>query len=135
MKNAIALLAMTAALIVACNHESSAPPARTVTTTTTTGAGVVKNEDAVRRLTEARCERAKACNQLGEKEKYKDEAACTREERHDLEADLGTSECPRGIREEKLSSCLQEIKNERCGNPFDKISRLATCRTGAMCID
>jgi hypothetical protein len=130
MKNAMIFFATAAALGVACNHESSPPKG-----VTTTGAGIVGNEDAVRRLTEARCERAKACNQLGDKQKYKDEAACVREERHDLEADLRPGECPRGIKEEKLSNCVQEIKNEKCGNPFDKISRLATCRTGTMCVD
>ena len=130
MKNTIIFLATTAALVVACNHEDA--PARSASTT---GSFAVTNEDAVRRLTEARCERAKACNQLGEKEKYADEAACKRENHHDLEADYRVAECPGGIREQKLNNCLQEIQNEKCGNPFDKISRLATCRTGSLCID
>ncbi|MDB4933878.1 MAG: hypothetical protein JWP87_850 [Labilithrix sp.] len=130
MKRTMIFFATAAVLVIACNHESA--PASGVTTT---GAGVVSNEDAVRRLTDARCDRAKACNQLGDKEKYKDEAACRREERHDLEADLRPGECPRGIKDEKLSNCLQEIRNEKCGNPFDKVSRLATCRTGSLCID
>lgn len=130
MKNTIIFLATAAALVVACNHEDA--PARSASTT---GAFAVGNEDAVQRLTEARCARAEACNQLGEKKKYADEAACKRENHHDLEADYRIAECPGGIRNQKLSNCLQEIQNERCGNPFDKISRLATCRTGALCID
>jgi hypothetical protein len=130
MKNALILLGTAAVLVVACNHDRA--PAREATTT---GAGIVGNEDAVHRLTDARCERARACNQLGPKEKYADEASCRRENAHDLEADLRPSECRYGIREEKLSNCLQEIRNERCGNPLDSISRLATCRTGKMCID
>ena len=130
MKHTMIFFATAAVLVVACNHESA--PAKGVTTT---GAGVVSNDDAVRRLTDARCDRAKACNQLGDKEKYKDDAACRREERHDLEADLRPAECPRGIKDEKLSNCMQEIKNEKCGNAFDKISRLATCRTGSLCVD
>ena len=130
MKNTLIFFATAAALIVACNHESA--PARSVTTT---GAGVVGNDDAVSRLTEARCDRAKACNQLGEKEKYADDAACKREIHHDLQADLRPGECPGGIRQQKLSNCLEEIRNEKCGNPLDKVSRLATCRTGSLCID
>ena len=130
MKNAIICFAATAALVIACNHEDA--PAKSANTT---GAFATGNQDAVKRLTEARCERAKACNQLGEKQKYADEAACKRESHHDLEADLRSGECPGGIREQKLANCIQEIQNEKCGNPFDKISRLTTCRTGALCID
>ena len=130
MKNTLIFFATAAALVAACNHEST--PARSVTTT---GAGVVGNDDAVSRLTEARCDRAKACNQLGEKEKYADDAACKREIHHDLQADLRPGECPGGIRQQKLSNCLEEIRNEKCGNPLDKVSRLATCRTGSLCID
>jgi hypothetical protein len=89
MKNAIICFAATAALVVACNHEDA--PARSANTT---GAFATGNQDAVKRLTEARCERAKACNQLGEKQKYADEAACKRENHHDLEADLRPGECP-----------------------------------------
>lgn len=131
MKNTIAFFATAAALVVACNHDSNAP-AKGVTTT---GAGVVANDEAVTRLVDARCDRAKACNQLGKDEKFSDEAACKRELGHDLKADLRPGECPRGIRQEKLSNCLQEIQNEKCGNAIDKISRLATCRTGSLCVD
>ena len=130
MKNTIVFCAAVGVLAVACNHQS--PPAEGVTTT---GAGVVANEAAVTRLTSARCDRALACNEFGEKAKYKDDAACRRENHHDLEAELRASECPRGIRQEKLANCVEEIRNEKCGNILDKISRIATCRTGALCID
>lgn len=130
MKNTIIALATTAAVAVACNHEDAPPKA-----VTTTGAGVVANEDAVIRLTEARCARARACNNIGPKESYTDDAACKRENRHDLESELRPGECPRGIKEDKLSNCLQEIRNQKCGNPFDSISKSVSCRTGLMCLD
>ena len=132
MKNAIVFGATSLVLVLACNHESA--PAQGVTTTTA-GAGVVANDDAVKRLTDARCDRAKACNEIGQKEKYPDDAACKRENQHDLQADLRPGECPRGIRQDKLANCVQEIRNEKCGNILDKVSRLATCRTGSLCID
>lgn len=130
MKNAIVFCVTVGALVIACNHESA--PAQGVTTT---GAGVVANEEAVKRLTDARCDRAKACNEIGDKQKYSDDAACKRENQHDLQADLRGGECPRGIRQDKLADCMQEIRNEKCGNILDTISRLATCRTGSLCID
>ncbi len=131
MRTTIALLSTAALLVsVACNHENE--PVRTVTTT---GAGVVGNDDAVKRLTDARCDHVKACNDLGEGKKFADEAACKREYGHDLQSNFRAGECPRGIRQEKLGNCLQEIKNEKCGNLVDKISRSETCRTGVLCID
>ena len=130
MKTTMILFATAAVLVAACNHESE--PSKGIATT---GAGVVGNDDAVQRITAALCNRAQACNHLGKSEKYADEAACKREVGHDVQADLRGSECPRGIRQEKLGNCLQEIQNEKCGNPFDKISRLATCRTGKLCVD
>jgi len=131
MKNTIAFFFATAGvLVLACNHESA--PAKPVTTT---GAGVVGNEDAVNQLTEAYCDRAKACNYLGKDERFTDEAACRRQRSHDLHADLRPGECPRGIRAEKLQNCLQEIQNHKCGNALDHLSRMATCRTGSLCID
>ena len=130
MKTTFAIFGVASLLVVACNHESTPPAA-----VTTSGANVVVNDEAIQRLTEARCERAKACNDLGKDDKYKDEAACRREVAHDMSSELRPGECPRGIRQEKLSNCLQEIRNEKCGNPFDKISRIATCRTGTLCVD
>ncbi len=130
MKNLVICFATTAALVVACNHETVPSPV------TTSGApGVVPNEQAIQRLTAARCDRAKACGKLGEREKYADETACKADKHQDLEEVLKPTECPGGIREYRLTSCLQEIRNEKCGNPFDKISRLAVCRSGSLCID
>lgn len=130
MKTTMIFFATAAVLVGACNHESA--PSKGVTTT---GAGVVANDEAIQRLTDASCDRAKACNKLGKDEKYADEAACKREVGHDMKADLRPGECPRGIRQEKLSNCLQEIQNDKCGNILDKVSRLATCRTGSLCVD
>lgn len=130
MRNALILFATAAALVVACNHETV--PSQV----TTTGApGVVPNERAVQRLTAARCDRAKSCGKFGPNEKYADEAACKADKHQDFEESLKPTECPGGIREHRLSNCVQELRNERCGDIADKISRLATCRSGSLCID
>ena len=130
MKKTLTLFAAAAALIVACNHENVPTPV------TTTGApGVVPNAEAIQQLTTAQCGRARDCNEIGGRHKYADEEACRREYHHDLQADLRPNECPGGIREHKLSNCLQEIHNSKCGNLIDRISRITTCRSGAMCID
>lgn len=132
MKNVIVALAAAGLLVVACNHESYPP-----STTTTTGANVVTNDDAVERLTDSYCRRAKDCNYVGngDDKRYADANECKREYKHDLEARFRPGQCPGGIRGDKLSSCLQEIQNEQCGNVSDHLSRSFTCRTSALCID
>lgn len=131
MRNMIVAFATAAALVVACNHEEV--PAKGPVTTT--GAGVVSNDDAVKRLTDSYCDRDKACNNLGADKKFADEGACKRERGHDLQSALRPESCKHGIAQEKLAECLQEIKNEACGNIGDHISRSATCRTGRLCLD
>jgi hypothetical protein len=35
--------------------------------------------------------------------------------------------------EKELDECLEEIRNEDCGNPFDTLGRLAACRENDIC--
>jgi hypothetical protein len=121
---AVTMLLLTAP---ACNHDRSGA-------TTTTGAEILPPEDAVNQLTARRCEREFDCNNVGAGKKYEDNAACEREVAHDLQAELRPSKCTYGVRGDKLNDCMQELRNEKCGNPLDTVSRLATCRTGRLCL-
>ncbi|HEY1957593.1 MAG TPA: DUF6184 family natural product biosynthesis lipoprotein [Polyangiaceae bacterium] len=98
----------------------------------TTGA-TVQNDQAVRSITEARCNREVACNNIGAGQKYDDFAACTREIGHDTGVTLRDQKCPEGILQARLASCLDQISTERCGNPLDTVERLAACRKGMLC--
>lgn len=129
MRNPIAFSGAIASLLLllpsACNHGRYGQ-------TTTTGAVILPAEDAVNRLTARRCERELDCNNIGSGKKYAEYGACEREVAHDLRAELRPANCTYGIREDKLDQCLQELRNEKCGNPLDTVSRLATCRTGRI---
>ena len=130
MRNPIALFGAAAAVLLlpsACNHERSGQ-------TTTTGAEILPAEDAVNRLTARRCEREFDCNNIGAGKKYVDNGACEREVAHDLRSELRPANCTYGVRGDKLEQCLQELRNEKCGNPLDTVSRLAMCRTGRICL-
>ena len=131
MRNPIALFAAAATLLLfsspGCNHGRAGQ-------TTTSGAEILPAEDAVNRLTARRCERESDCNNIGAGKKYDDHAACEREVAHDLTSDLRPASCTYGVRGDKLEECLQELRNEKCGNPLDTVSRLATCRTGRICL-
>jgi hypothetical protein len=130
MRNPIALFGAAAAVLLlpsACNHERSGQ-------TTTTGAVILPSEDAVFQLTARRCEREFDCNNVGAGKRYEDNAACEREVSHDLQSELRPANCTYGVRGDRLNECLQELRNEKCGNPLDTVSRLATCRTGRICL-
>lgn len=128
----IACLAAGAFAVIACHSNQPKAPVEGVTTT---GAGVVANHDAAMRLTNASCERAERCNRFGKDKDYADMAGCTSEVGHDNESDYRAEKCPHGVKEDRLVTCLNEIKNSACGNVGDKIRRAEACRTGELCID
>jgi hypothetical protein len=105
-------------------------------TTTVTGAnvGTVGNQAAVDRIVAARCAREVSCNNVGADKSFQSTGACSQKLRGDMKDDLNANDCPRGIDQKELNECLEEIRNEKCGNPIDTISRLAACRTSDMCL-
>jgi hypothetical protein len=88
---------------------------------------------AVTSLAAERCDREVRCNNIGAKEKYKTRADCIAELERDKRDDLNTDVCPGGIRQKELGDCLKAIRDESCGNPLDRITRLAACRSGNLC--
>lgn len=123
-------LSLAVALTAACGRGEVKGP----NVPTTTSAHIASNEDAIQRITTARCERELACNNIGAGKSYSTREACTNELGHDKRADIRAEECPRGISEPDLNDCLADIRSEKCGNPLDSISRLAACRKGKLCL-
>jgi hypothetical protein len=100
---------------------------------TTSAVVVVDNDHAINALTKARCDREDACNNLGADKKYDSFAACEREIRHDTAITLRPEKCTNGVISERLDSCLDEIRTDRCGNPLDHVERIAACRKAMLC--
>jgi hypothetical protein len=90
------------------------------------------NDDAIARITAARCEREVACNNVGDGRKYADKASCEREVKQDTSSSLRASECGAVVSAE-VDNCLSEVVGQKCGDPFDAVSRLAACRQGKVC--
>jgi hypothetical protein len=86
------------------------------------------------RLAEARCDREQTCNNVGAGQKYTSRAVCIDQMRGSLANDLNAYECPRGIDDAQLHECMTAIRTEECGHPFDTLSRMEKCRTGALCM-
>lgn len=130
MANTARALGIVSLLVVAvaCQRGSETPGA-----TTTTAARPVGSDEAATRITKARCDREVACNNVGPGKHYEDRGACTRELEHDARATLRADECPNGVDETRLSTCVLDIANERCGNPIDTAERMMSCRRAQLC--
>jgi hypothetical protein len=90
---------------------------------------------AVSSIANARCEREKRCDNLGDGEKYATEASCEQKVKGDWNDELNKYECPNGIVQAELDECLADIRAEECGNPFDSLARLVSCNAGDICDD
>lgn len=130
MRKAIALTAASVALsgFLACRN------GRPTSITSTTAAGIVTSDDAVNLLTARRCDREIDCDNVGAGKRYDDRGGCEREIAHDLHAELHPSICPYGVREEQLNDCLEALRTDSCGAPFDAMGRIAVCRAESLCV-
>jgi hypothetical protein len=88
---------------------------------------------AVAQITAARCAREQRCNNIGTDKKFDTSDECMTEIRKQWADDLNARECPGGVVQKELSECLDEIRNEDCGNPFDTLGRVTACREGDIC--
>lgn len=133
MKTSIAFVttAVSFAALAGCAHESKT----TLGSPQTTNANVeapISNQSAVGEITSARCTREEKCNNIGQGKKFADRASCEREVHQNTMSDLRESECAGVVRKE-LDECLDEVKNQACGNPIDAIARLTACTRGQLC--
>lgn len=97
------------------------------------GGGPIAFNNAIDKLAEARCDRELKCGNVGADKKFADRMACTAAVKKSFADELNAEDCPAGIDSKELNECLHEARNEDCKNPFDKIGRLAACRTSDMC--
>jgi hypothetical protein len=86
-------------------------------------------------IAEARCAREQRCENVGGDQKYSSMQDCMATVRADWAEDLNARECPGGVNQTELTECLNAVRNEDCGNPFDSLSRVAECTTGQICVD
>jgi len=89
---------------------------------------------AVSSVATARCDRELKCKNIGVNQKYLTTDECITKLQNDKRTSLNAQECPGGVSDSDLASCLKSIREEDCGNPLDSVSRLAACRVGALCL-
>ncbi|HEX4335939.1 MAG TPA: DUF6184 family natural product biosynthesis lipoprotein [Polyangiaceae bacterium] len=89
---------------------------------------------AIKDIVTARCDREERCSNVGADKTYATRDACTSKLDGTTQSDINLSDCKHGVDRPKLHECLDKIHAEDCGNPIDTLSRVAACRTGALCI-
>ncbi|HEX9295137.1 MAG TPA: DUF6184 family natural product biosynthesis lipoprotein, partial [Polyangiaceae bacterium] len=90
-------------------------------------------DSAVSRLATARCNVEARCRNLGPHEKFTSYQDCLARMEIDKRGEISIANCPRGVDEEQLKSCIQAIRVDECGNSTDAISRAAECRLASLC--
>jgi hypothetical protein len=93
------------------------------------------NRSAVRAIASARCEREARCNNLGADAKFPSKEECFDRVRADWAKELNTYECPGGLNRAELDECLEDIRGEDCGSPFDTLARTLSCSKTEICVD
>lgn len=138
-------LGLTMLSMPACKRETTAPaPAPgvegarvpgTVNEPSTNEATAVPGTQGqtAEQIAQARCAREVRCGKVGAGKDYASQEACVTKIRADWRDDLNARECPGGVVQKELAECLEEIRNDDCGNPFDSLSRIAACRESDLC--
>jgi hypothetical protein len=132
---ALAALFCAVPFAAACEHETHTHPATPddLAARETRVEPKAETTGAVRKIVAARCEREERCHNVGPDRTYADHSACTSKLQGSTADDINTKDCDRGVDDVKLHDCIAKIHEEDCGNPIDTLSRVAACRTGAIC--
>lgn len=136
MKSAAALacgaLAACSVALAGCRSSSGVPP---TTSTTLTSAELVTstNDDAVMRVTTARCDRELSCNKIGQGRAYEDQPTCLDQIGELMDEEAGQSTCPRGVDAFAVSACLLDIQRTACGGALEQSTNLPSCTKAFLC--
>lgn len=92
------------------------------------------DQKTVERLADARCDHEQKCNNIGQGQKYASRDVCKQQLVSSTSTDLNAQSCPRGLDQDALNRCMNAISNEQCSVSIDTLSRMADCRTDALCM-
>lgn len=106
--------------------------------TETTGAGVgaqpMRFMSATANIAGARCERQVTCNQVGAQKRFETRDVCAREENKRTQSELRASDCPNGVDQKKLQTCLDTIARQDCDELATSLEAVDECNTSAICM-
>jgi hypothetical protein len=86
------------------------------------------------KIARATCDREMRCGNVGPNEKFPTRDACISKNEVDRREDIKATDCELGVSQTGLTSCLDAIRDEDCGNPLDTVARLRACRSASICL-
>ncbi len=135
----LGLSALGAALLslVACNKTNEPQPntARYDNAAVEGMTPASRTRSAAEQIAQARCERESQCGNIGPDKTFSSSQDCLARIQNDWKEDLNQRQCPGGINQTELKECLQQVRAEACGNPFDTLARITECTSGQICIE
>jgi hypothetical protein len=84
-------------------------------------------------IADARCDQEERCGNIGSGKEYKNRAECLGKISGVIAKNLNNANCPAGYDQKELDECLNEVRSESCGNPFDTLERIVSCRSSSIC--
>jgi len=88
---------------------------------------------AVVDIVHARCDLEQQCANVGPGQKFDTRDACESKMQGTTASALNIQDCPLGVNNKKLETCLANIRAEECTSLFDSMSRWNACRNGQIC--
>lgn len=133
------LLAGLTLTLVACAHGGPTPNAPAPAPGTAVPEGVTNAQNAadqrvVDRLASSRCDRAQACNDIGNGKLYLSRELCLEQIRGNSANDVTGYTCPHGVDQRALDRCVAAIDVAPCGKSTAKLSDVSGCKTDALCM-
>jgi len=136
-------LGMAIVTLTACQRERAITPVNqpgvivpptTIQPSTNAATAVPGTQgQAASQIAQARCARETRCGNVGPGKDHATQAECLSKTNTEWREDLNARDCPGGIVMKELSECLEEIRNDDCGNPLDTIGRVLACRESDLC--
>lgn len=122
-------------LAVGCEHaNNSQAVAGTAPPEGVTNEQNAATQGVVDQISYARCDHEQTCNNIGEGRKYATREVCMDQVRGDTANQLNAYNCPRGIDQKGLNSCLSSLRSGDCGVSLDTITRESNCRDHSLCM-
>ena len=139
MSRKLGLGGIAAALVsLAACHKVADPQPNTAHDDNTVAEGMTpaaRTRSAAEQIAQSRCERESQCGNIGADKTFSSSQDCLARIQNDWKEDLNKRQCPGGINQHELTECLQQVRTEACGNPFDTLARITECTSGQICIE
>lgn len=87
----------------------------------------------VDRLAAARCDQEQRCKSVGPTATFASRQACIDQLRGNISDDLNTYHCPAALAGDHLERCMEALRSERCGRPFETLARYGSCKSAVSC--